>query len=102
MVRLVTPRFFTAGDEVTISVLAHNYLKSEKTARVSLEAKGLEIIDGSTREVQIPVNGEAKVDWRGCATRSGEARVVGKARTNEETDAMGLGLPIRPLCGKVS
>ena len=52
MTRLVTPRFFTAGDEVTISVLAHNYLKNEKTARVSLEVKGLEIIDGSTRDVQ--------------------------------------------------
>src|SRR5262249_34470945 len=49
MTRLVTPRFFTVGDEVTISVLAHNYLKTEKTARVSLDVKGLEVIDGSTR-----------------------------------------------------
>src|SRR2546425_922548 len=102
MVRLVTPRFFTAGDEVTISVLAHNYLKNEKTARVSLEAKGVEIIDGSTRDVQIPVNGETKVDWRVRATVSGEATLLGKALTNEESDAMELALPIIPYGVKLS
>src|SRR5207247_6373643 len=96
MVRLVTPRFFTAGDEVTISVLAHNYLKSEKTARVSLEAKGVEIIDGSTRDVQIPVNGEAKVDWRVRSTVSGEATLLGKAVRNEHSNAMAVALPIIP------
>src|SRR2546429_233383 len=102
MVRLVTPRFFTAGDEVTISVLAHNYLKSEKTARVSLEAKGVEIIDGSTRDVPIAVNGEAKVDWRGRATVSGEATLPGKALTKEGTDAMELTLPIVPYGGQLA
>src|SRR5439155_11747891 len=102
MVRLVTPRFFTAGDEVTISVLAHNYLKSEKTARVSLDTKGLEIIDGSTRDVPIAVNGEAKVDWRVRATVSGEATLLGKALTNEESDAMELTLPIVPYGVKLA
>ena len=67
--RLVVPRFFTAGDEVTISVLAHNYLKTEKTARVSLDVKGLEILDGTTRDLKIPSGGEAKADWRVRAER---------------------------------
>jgi uncharacterized protein YfaS (alpha-2-macroglobulin family) len=102
MARLVTPRFFTLGDEVTISVLAHNYLKTTKTARISLEAAGLDIIDGSTREVQIPTGGEGKVDWRVRATASGEATVTGKALTNEESDAMELTLPIIPYGVKLS
>ena len=102
MARLVTPRFFTLGDEVTISVLAHNYLKTTKTARLSLEAAGLEVIDGSTREVQIPTGGEAKFDWRVRATTSGEATLTGKALTNEESDAMELTLPIIPYGVKLS
>ncbi len=102
MTRLVTPRFFTTGDEVTISVLAHNYLKTEKTARLSLEAKGLEIIDGSTRDLQIPVGGEVKADWRVRATKSGQAVLTGKALTNEESDAMELTLPVNPYGVKLS
>ena len=96
MTRLVVPRFFTTGDEVTVSVLAHNYLKTEKTARLSLEATGLEMIDGSARDVQIPVGGEAKADWRVRATKSGQAVLTGKALTNEESDAMELTLPVIP------
>src|SRR5439155_5720178 len=61
-----------------------------------------EIIDGSTRDVQIPVNGEAKVDWRVRATVSGEATLLGKALTNEESDAMELALPIIPYGVKLS
>ncbi|HTM48996.1 MAG TPA: MG2 domain-containing protein [Bryobacteraceae bacterium] len=102
MVRLVTPRFFTAGDEVTISVLAHNYLKTEKTARLSLEAKGLEIIDGAARDLKIPVNGDVKADWRVRATVSGEAMLLGKALTNEESDAMELSMPVIPYGVKLS
>jgi Large extracellular alpha-helical protein len=102
MARLVTPRFFTAGDEVTVSVIAHNYLKSAKSARISLEAAGLEIIDGATRDVQIPVGGDAKADWRVRATTSREVTITGKALTNEESDAMELILPVIPYGVKLS
>ena len=102
MTRLVTPRFFTTGDEVTISVLAHNYLKTEKTARVSLDVKGIEIIEGATRDVKIPVGGEAKVDWRVRANAQGEAIITGKALTDEESDAMELTLPVNPYGVKLS
>ena len=49
ILRLAVPRFFMQGDEVTISALVHNYLNSEKTARVSLEMTGLDVLDGATR-----------------------------------------------------
>ncbi len=52
ILRLGTPRFLTEGDEVSIAGIVHNYLPSEKTARMSLEVTGAEIIEGTTRDVQ--------------------------------------------------
>ncbi len=100
--RLVTPRFFTVGDEVTISVLAHNYLKTEKTARVSLDVKGLEILDGAMRGLKIPSGGEAKADWRVRAGAIGQAVLIGKALTDEESDGMELTLPVNPYGVKLA
>ncbi len=64
ILRLVVPRFFVQGDEVVISALVHNYLANAKTARVSLEAGGLDVLEGGTKDVSIPSRGEASVDWR--------------------------------------
>ncbi len=65
ILRLAVPRFFVQGDEVVISALVHNYLATAKTARVSLSAKGLDILmSAAATDVQIPSRGEVKVDWR--------------------------------------
>ena len=92
MVRLVVPRFFRQGDEVTISAIVHNYLTSAKTARVSMDVKGLQIVNGTTRDVNVPTKGEVKVDWRVKAGNVLESTVLAKALTNEESDAMELTL----------
>jgi uncharacterized protein YfaS (alpha-2-macroglobulin family) len=98
MVRLAVPRFFRGGDRVTVSAIVHNYLETAKTARVSLEVTGLDIVDGGTRDVDVPVRGETKVDWR-VRTASGatSAKLLTKALTNEESDAMELALPVIPF-----
>jgi alpha-2-macroglobulin len=98
MVRLAVPRFFRAGDQVTVSAIVHNYLDSSKTARVSLDTSGLDIIDGGTRDVEVTSRGEAKVDWR-VKTSAGatSAKLLTKALTNEESDAMELTLPVIPF-----
>lgn len=98
MVRLAVPRFFRAGDQVTVSAIVHNYLETAKTARVSLDTAGLDVVDGSTRDVQVPVRGEAKVDWRvRTSAGSTSAKLTTKALTNEESDAMELTLPVVPF-----
>ncbi|MGD0363248.1 MAG: MG2 domain-containing protein [Bryobacteraceae bacterium] len=94
ILRLAVPRFFVQGDEVVISAIVHNYLATGKTARVSLDATGLEIREGATKEVQIPSRGEAKVDWRVRAAQVRTASVTGKALTDEESDALQLDLPV--------
>jgi len=94
ILRISTPRFFVQGDEVVLSALVHNYLTDAKTARVSLEVKGLDILDGGTKDVQIPSRGEAKVDWRVRIQQVRSATITGKALTNEESDALEMELPV--------
>ena len=94
ILRLVAPRFFVQGDEVVISAVVHNYLTDTKTARVSVEATGLDILEGGTKDVTIPSRGEARVDWRVKAQQVRSATLTGKALTNEESDALELDLPV--------
>ncbi len=96
LVRLVAPRFFTQGDEVTLSAVVHNYLESDKQARVSLAIEGLELLEGETRDVTVPQRGEVRVDWRVRAGTGREATLLAKALTNEESDALKWTLPIVP------
>ncbi len=94
ILRLVVPRFFVQGDEVVISALVHNYLTTDKTARVSLDLKGLDVLDGAPKDILVPRRGEVKVDYRVRAQQVRSATVTGKALTDEESDAMELDLPV--------
>lgn len=94
IVRLAVPRFFVRGDEVLISALVHNYLQDAKTARVSLDVKGLDMLEGTTKEVQIPSRGEAKVNWKVRAQQTRSVTITAKALTNEESDALEMELPV--------
>ena len=94
IVRLAVPRFFVQGDEVTIPAIVHNYLATAKTARVSLDVKGLDVLDGATRDVQVMARGEVRLDWRVRAQQVRSATLTGKALTDEESDALELELPV--------
>jgi alpha-2-macroglobulin len=94
ILRLAVPRFFVQGDEIILSAIVHNYLPGAKTAQVSLDLKGLEVITGATKSVEIPSRGEARVDWRVRVQQVRSATIVGKALTNEESDALELTLPV--------
>jgi uncharacterized protein YfaS (alpha-2-macroglobulin family) len=96
ILRLATPRFFTKGDQVTLSGIVHNYLTTEKAAKVSLSAQGLDILDAATQSVTIPSRGEAKVTWRVKTRPVTSAVLTAKALTNEESDGIELTLPINP------
>jgi len=94
ILRLAVPRFFVQGDEVVISAIVHNYLASPKKVKVSLELQGLEALEGSAREVEVPSRGESKRDWRVRARQVKKVVITGKALTNEESDALELELPV--------
>jgi uncharacterized protein YfaS (alpha-2-macroglobulin family) len=97
MVRMVVPRFFRQGDEITVSAIVHNYLADAKTAQVSLDARGLDLLSPASGQLTVPSKGEAKFDWRVRAKAEHESVLTTKALTNEESDAMELTLPIIPV-----
>ncbi len=109
IIRLQAPRFFVQTDEVVLSAIVHNYLKSKKSVKVSLELDGkcLEVIPEGNKlspkpghpvmlntgkmfnpPLEVEANGEARVDWRVKVLDEGEAVVRMKALTDEESDAM--------------
>jgi uncharacterized protein YfaS (alpha-2-macroglobulin family) len=77
----------------------HNYLKTEKDVRVTLETPGgyLVPVDGPqalSRTVKVPATGEKRVDWRVKVVHPGQATVRMAAITNEESDAMQMSFPV--------
>jgi alpha-2-macroglobulin len=102
IVRLAVPRFFVQGDEVVISALVHNYLATAKTAHVSLDVKGLQVLDGTAKDVQIPSRGEAQVDWKVRAQQVRSVTLTAKALTDEESDALEQEIPVNIPGLKVS
>jgi alpha-2-macroglobulin len=102
ILRLAVPRFFVQGDELTISALVHNYLTTEKTVRVSLDLKGLDVVDGAARDVRVLPRAEARLDWRVRVQQVRSAVITGKALTDEESDALELELPVNTPGVKMS
>ncbi|MGH9941528.1 MAG: alpha-2-macroglobulin family protein [Pyrinomonadaceae bacterium] len=96
IIRLATPRFLTAGDTATLSGVVHNYLNTDKTTQISLDVQGAQLLDPPTQTVNIPSNGEHRVNWRVSATQTGELRLLAKALTDTESDAIELPLPVEP------
>ncbi|HYC87777.1 MAG TPA: alpha-2-macroglobulin family protein [Thermoanaerobaculia bacterium] len=87
LVRLQGPRFFVAGDRVTVSAVINNNTDQPQTVNASLEAKGL----GGTHAaipVQVPAHGEARADWTVLAEIPGPAKLTVTARNAQYGDAM--------------
>lgn len=96
IVRMETPRFFIAGDQVTISTIVHNYLNEAKQAKVSLAGKGVAITPVGEKLISVPENGEKRVDWTVQTSEVGLATLTAKALTDEVSDAMQLEVPVLP------
>ena len=102
LIRLSTPRFFRLGDAMTITAIAQNFLASEKKVRVSLEAKGVDVVEGAAQEITVPSRGTGTVDYRVRVPAGREAVLLAKAITDEESDALELTIPVIPYGVRVS
>ena len=100
MVRLQSPRFYVERDEVILSAIVNNYLKTEKKVKVELGLSKngtLATIQPSAIKpltITVPAGGEKRVDWKVIATKEGLAEITVKALTNEESDAMKMAFPV--------
>ena len=97
LVRLQAPRFFVERDRVVLSANVHSRLTTDKKARVTLTVPSelMELLSPATVEVPLPAGKEARVDWEVAVRREGFAAVKMEALTDEESDAMQMGFPVR-------
>jgi uncharacterized protein YfaS (alpha-2-macroglobulin family) len=96
IMRLETPRFVTQGDTVTLSGIVHNYLNADKSTQISLEVSGAQLQNPATKTVTISKQGEQRIDWQITAPNVGEIKLLAKALTDTESDAVELPLPVVP------
>ncbi|MEP6742445.1 MAG: alpha-2-macroglobulin family protein, partial [bacterium] len=96
IMRLETPRFVTQGDTVTLSGIVHNYLNADKSTQISLEVSGAQLQNAATKTVTISKQGEQRIDWQIIAPNVGEIKLLAKALTDTESDAVELPLPVVP------
>jgi len=96
IIRLETPRFLTQGDTVTLSGIVHNYLKQDKSTQISISVSGARLLSPAQQTLTIQKQGEHRIDWQISAPQTGEVRLLAKALTNTESDAVELGLDVVP------
>jgi uncharacterized protein YfaS (alpha-2-macroglobulin family) len=99
IVRVITPRFLTEGDQVVLPTIVHNYLQEAKDTAIRFEAKGLETAAGTSLDPvsgSIAAGGERRDNWRVAASTPGTAVVTAAAKTATDTDAVELALPVLP------
>lgn len=97
LLTIAAPRFLTEGDDITIPVLVRNYLGTTQKVRVSMDVQGLDVLEGSAREVEIASKAEARVDFRYRVQKAQmKAVLLAKALGGVESDAMELTLPVEP------
>jgi len=98
IVRVITPRFLTEGDEVVVPTMVHNYRPDTQTASISVEASGLESVSSpDTTASPLASGGERRDDWRYAAQAVGTATITATAKTAVDTDAVELSLPVLPF-----
>ena len=96
IMRLETPRFVTQGDTVTLSGIVHNYLNADKATQISLEVNGAQLQGTPNQTVTIKKQGEHRIDWQITAPDVGEIKLLAKALTDTESDAVELPLTVVP------
>jgi alpha-2-macroglobulin len=98
IVRVITPRFLTEGDDVVTPVVAHNYLPEERAIDLTLTATGLTAAGApASPRISVASGGEARLDWRFRAGPAGRATVTGTATTTGDRDAVELSFPVLPF-----
>lgn len=98
IVRVITPRFLTEGDEVVVPTMVHNYTTEPRTASVSIQAAGLDAVGTHAGTSGSLASGaERRDDWRFAAKAPGAATVTATARTESDVDAVELPIPVLPF-----
>ncbi len=87
LVRVQAPRFFVAGDDVTLSANINNNTDQDLNVLTDLKVDGLQVTN-SNSNVSVPANSEKRLDWIAKASAPGVAKITVTARSAKYSDAM--------------
>jgi uncharacterized protein YfaS (alpha-2-macroglobulin family) len=94
ILRLETPRFLTEGDTVTLSAIVHNYLDAPKAVKIAIDVSGARLLDAASQTVNIPKQGEHRIDWRVAANQVGQVKLVATAQAGPADESDGVEIPL--------
>ena len=69
-----TPRFFINGDKATVGATVHNNTDKAMSVKVSLDAKGVDLLSAAAQDVEVPAGGQKNVKWE-ATVQGGVKRV---------------------------
>ncbi len=87
LIRPVTPRFLTVGDEIELGAVINNNTDTPQTADVALAAAGISLTTPAGQSVTIPAQGEVTVYWRALAGDAPQADLVFSVQNDQYSDA---------------
>lgn len=90
------PRFLTEGDTVRAPMLVRNYTGSAKSAEVSVTGQGVSVVAGASGRVEAAARGEGRLDSVLRAGPVREAKLLVKALSTDDSDAVELTIPVEP------
>jgi uncharacterized protein YfaS (alpha-2-macroglobulin family) len=93
---LATPRFLTENDHIFVPFIVRNYLQNEVKIRASLDVKGAELLDRPAAEFTVASRGESKQESKMSAGEGDSVVLLGKALSEQESDALELTVPVQP------
>ena len=96
LVRPVVPRFFVAGDSVTIGAVVNNNTNADVETDVSIEAKGVRVTGPLTQKATVKAGLTARVDWVVIAEDAAAADLTFNAKGSSYQDSAKPGLATAP------
>jgi uncharacterized protein YfaS (alpha-2-macroglobulin family) len=110
LLRLQAPRFFVERDQVVLSANVHNYLKTDKRVKATLQAgDSLKLADSAAASalglegtnmsamsgfVAVKAGEEVRVNWVADVSSPGEVEMTMTAQSDEESDAVKMTFPV--------
>lgn len=96
LVRLEVPRFITQNDSLEIAGVVHNYTQGEEKVKVTLRARGVDVLSSLNEEGIILPQDKKRFFWKVKAVSPGEAVFLVSAKGSKLSDAMELKVPVLP------
>jgi uncharacterized protein YfaS (alpha-2-macroglobulin family) len=100
LIRPVTPRFFVAGDTVTLGAVVNNNTTAELDAQVAINSTGLTLVNSDAiQNVKVPAGGTTRVDWNVSVLDAPSAEITMTVNAGGLQDSAMPGLASAPNNG---